>query len=62
MTSRTKQNARIMDAALADIPTLRPVSEPIDWDCVERLAAFAAKRKAEMVLARWVQLQKEWEA
>jgi hypothetical protein len=60
--SRTKQNARIMDAALADIPTLRPVREPIDYGALDRIAAFAAERRAEIGPERWAQLVKEWNA
>jgi hypothetical protein len=62
MTSRTKQNARIMDAALADIPTLRPVREAIDHGALDRIAAFAAERRAEMGEARWLELSKEFDA
>jgi hypothetical protein len=60
MTTRTKQNARLMAASERDI-ALRPVREPVDWGALKRLATFAAERRAEMGEDRWAQLNAEWE-
>ena len=61
MTRPRKQQARIMDAAERDL-ALRPVREPIDWDAINRLSAYAADRRAEMGGARYLELTKEWNA
>jgi len=60
--SRTRQTARIMDAALADIPVLRPVREAVDHGAGERIAAYAARCRAEMGEARWLELNREFDA
>lgn len=58
--SRTKQQARIMDAALRDVP--QPVRTEIDWGCIARIEAYAALRRAEMGEARWQELNREFES
>jgi hypothetical protein len=58
--SRTKQQARIMDAALSDVP--QPIRTEIDWGCIARIEAYAALRRAELGPDRWAELQKEWNA
>lgn len=40
MTRPLKQQARIMDAALRDVP--QPVRTEIDWDALNRIPAYAA--------------------
>lgn len=59
--SRTAQSARILAAAIADVPALPPVRAAIDWDCINRIAAFAARCRAEMGEARWAELSTEWD-
>ena len=59
--SRARQTARIQAAADRDL-TLRPVREAIDWTALDRIAAFAAERRAELGEARWAKLNKEWNA
>lgn len=59
--SGLRQQARILEAANDDL-ALRPVRETIDWDALNRVAAFAAERRAELGEARWAELQAEWEA
>jgi hypothetical protein len=41
---------------------LRPVREPVDWGSVNRIAAYAAERRAEMGEEAWQRLQQEWQA
>lgn len=61
MTRPLHQRARVQKAAERDL-ALRPVRDLIDWDCINRLSAYAAARRAEMGEARWQELQKEWNA
>lgn len=61
MNRPLRQRARIQQAANDDL-ALRPVREPIDWDSVNRLSAYAAERRAEMGEARYLELTKEWSA
>ena len=54
-----RQQARVLAAAERDL-ALRPVREAIDWDCLNRISAFAAQRRTELGEERWTQLQQEW--
>lgn len=60
MTRPLHQRARIMAAAIRDIP--RPVCVSIDWGCVDRITAYAEARRAELGEAKWAELQQEWNA
>ena len=59
MTRPLHQQARVQKAAERDL-AMRPVREPIDWDALDRIAAYAAERRAEMGEARYLELTKEW--
>lgn len=59
--TRTRTIAACMEAADRDARLPR-VTEPIDWDALNRLSAYAAKCRREMGEARWNELNKEWEA
>lgn len=61
MTRPMHQRARVQKAAERDL-ALRQVREPIDWDALNRLSAYADDRRAEMGEARWQELNKEWNA
>ena len=61
MTRPLHQQARVQKAAERDL-AMRPVREPIDWDALNRLSAYAAERRAEMGEARWQELTKEYDA
>ena len=56
-----KQNARVMAAAEREL-AVRPVRAAVDWGAVNRLADYAAMRRAEMGEERWAELQREWNA
>jgi hypothetical protein len=57
----TKRNARMLAASEREL-TLRPVREAIDYGALDRIAAYAAERRAEMGEARWLEFSKEWNA
>ena len=61
MTRSLHKTARIQQAA-NDALAMRPVREPIDWDALNRLSAYAAERRAEMGEAKYLELTKEWNA
>jgi hypothetical protein len=56
----TKRNARMLAASEREL-SLRPVREAIDYGALDRIAAFAAERRAEMGEARYLELLKEWD-
>ena len=48
------------DQSVADELRVKTIPERIDWDCLNRLKAFAAEARAELGEARWAELQAEW--
>lgn len=58
MPSNARTQAACDKAAMAE---LKPITARIDWDCLNRLSAFANQCRAEMGEDRWQQLSKEWE-
>lgn len=60
MNGGLQQRARIMASAERAL-AIRPVRAAIDFDCLNRLSAYAAKCRAELGEARWTQLNQEWE-
>jgi hypothetical protein len=59
MNRPRKQAARLLAASIAELPPLVPVREAIDWGCINRIAAFAAQRRAELGEERWAELTRE---
>lgn len=59
---RARTVAACLDSArdeIHHIAKLEPIREQIDWDCLNRMAAWAAKCRAEMGEERWAELDKE---
>lgn len=56
-----KQNARVMAAAEREL-AVRPVRAAVDFGAVNRLADYAAMRRAEMGPEKWAEIEREWES
>ena len=58
------QNARVMDAVLADLAPFKPVSAPVDVTNAEAFPNIAAAQAslAAMSPERRAELQREWDA
>jgi hypothetical protein len=63
MTAPLKQQARILDAVIADLAPFKPVSAPVDVTDAEAFPNIAAARArlAAMSPERRAQLEAEWE-
>jgi hypothetical protein len=62
--SRLAQNARVMDAVLADLAPFKPVSAPVDVTDADAFPeiARATASLAAMSPARRAELEREWDA
>jgi len=62
--SRTAQNARVMDAVLADLAPFKAVSAPVDVTDAEAFPNIAAAQAslAAMSPERRAELEREWDA
>ena len=58
------QNARVMDAVLADLAPFKPVSAPVDVTNADAFPNIAAAKAslAAMSPERRAELQREWDA
>ena len=52
------RRARLEARAIAE---LRPVERDIDWGALDRIAAYAAERRAELGEEAWAKAQAMWQ-
>lgn len=58
--TRTRTELACHKSALA-APIFKPV-RPVDWDCLNRLSAYAAECRKEMGEELWAKYSAEWDA